>query len=304
LIREYTRGPINLLEAGSRFQLQERFRLWLKTSDGVLWILFRKNDDGQPEELERGIATIPRIPLVRLSRTGGSLAEDIAPLDRKIFNYESLLDQILYDQTFSTLRLPWNGRLEDFYEQWELTLGTKSILPYNPAAGAAPDFIAPDANQGELILKAIDQGINRIYQAKNLLDTVNGTQNTSTPASGIARGYDFEKLNAGLASFADDLEKTERELATLVHRWEGVTETVSTDWIDYPDTFDVKTLLQDLDESRQLAQSVTSPTFQQYLQHRLVQKAAPKLPTALSQTIRQEIENTPTLPTVTLHKSE
>jgi hypothetical protein len=296
LIREYVRGPVSLLESRDSDTLQERFRLWVKTDEGILWILFRQDAEGNPEELERGLASIQRIPLVEVKRIGGSVIADIATLDRKVYNYDSLLDQILYEQTFSTLRLPWNGRMEEFYEQWELTLGTKSILPYDPTAGAAPDFIAPDSSQGELILKAIDQAVIQIYRAKNLLDTVGASLPKSTTASGIARGYDFEKLNAGLATFADNLEKAEEELAVLVSLWEGVNETLPPDLIDYPDAFDVKTLLQALEEARLLAQSVASDTFRKLMQKRLVKKAVPKLDTAEFMTVMAEIDTVRTIP--------
>lgn len=291
LIREYTRGSINLLEARSENTLQERYRLWLKTREGVQWVLWRQGKDGNVEELDRGLANIPEIPIVEVHRLGGSLVEDIATLDRKVFNYESLLDQILYEQTFSTLRLPWSGRTEEFYEQWELTVGTKSILPYDPSTGAAPDFISPDAQQGELILKAIEQTISRIYQAKNLLDTMGSVQSSpANPSSGIARGYDFEKLNASLAAFADDLERADETLARFVNLWEGEKEEFPEDLIDYPDTFDIKTLLQSLEEAKLLSQSVYSDTFRRNLQKSLVQKAASKLSPQEFQTIMNEIE--------------
>jgi hypothetical protein len=290
LVREYVRGPVNLSEARERDGLTERFRLWLKTDEGVVWRLFHRGEDGQPREVDGGVLPLQRLPIVEVQRSDGSLAEEIATLDRKVFNYESLLDQILYEQTFSTLRLPWNGRMEEFYDQWELTLGTKSILPYDPTSGAAPDFIAPDARQGDLVLKAIEQSVANIYRVKNLLDALGGIQPGQSPVSGIARGYDFEKLNAGLSAFADDLEKAERELAMLVNAWEGEEETVPPDLVDYPDTFDVKTLLQELDEYRQLAQSVHSETFQRHLQKRLVLKSAPKLSPSDSNRIMAELD--------------
>ncbi len=290
LIRETVRGPINLAGPREDDDLQTRYRLWLKTDSGVEWILFQTDVNGQPVIAGRGIAGISEIPIVCVTRTGGSLIGDIAALDRKIYNYESLLDQILYDQTFSTLRLPWTGSTESFYEAWELTLGTKSILPYDPGTGATPDFIAPDASQGALILNAIEQSINRIYQSRNLLDTVGTVQSASTPASGVARGYDFEKLNAVLSAFADDLEQAEQQIARLVLLWDGDTTPLPTNLVDYPDTFDTQTLLQTLEECRQLSQSVHSATFQTQLQQKLVKLAAPKLNAETQQRIDSEIQ--------------
>jgi hypothetical protein len=292
LIREYVRGPIDLLEPRDSDELQERYRIWIKTFGEVFWVLCKLDEKGEVVKLEQGYLPIPRVPIIEVRRTGGSLIDDIATLDRTVYNYGSLLDQILYDQTFSTLRLPYSGTFEEFYDKWELTIGTKSIIPFDAEIGAAPDYISPDASQGTLLVEAIEKAIGKIYQCKNLQDTVGNAQQgkPAAAASGIAKGYDFEKLNAGLAQYADDLEKAEEGLVELVNLWEGITEPIAPDLIDYQDSFDVKTLMQELTEYTLLAQNVQSATFKKLQQKKIVKKADPKMEPADYDIVMAEID--------------
>ncbi len=292
LIREFTRGEIDLRKERESDQLKEQYRLWVKTENGVEWVLYEKDsqDASKPKIIGNGTISIPRVPIIVANRTGGSLVEDVASLDRKIYNYESLLDQILYDQTFSILRLPWGEDASDFYEKWEVKLSTKCILPYPPDSGVAPDFISPDASQGALIVDAIEKKVGQVYQVKNLQDTVGNSGQSKNNESGVAKGWDFEKLNAGLVAFADNTEKVEREIAQLVRLWEDDKTELPEDLIDYPDTFEVETLVQKLSEYTLLEGAVRSETFKKSLQKSLVRRAAPKLSPAEMDSITAEID--------------
>ena len=291
LIRERTRGSVDLTQTRESNGYSERFRLWLKAEAGVIWQLYQKSDKGEVQFLDDGFVNIPRIPILKLERTGGSLVDDVADLDKKVWNYTSLLDQIVYDQTFSTLTVPWSDEVDNFYKKWEVTLGTKSILPYPPES-SPPSFISPDASQGLLLLEAIDRRIAQIYQLKNLQDTVGNSQKNqpNRAVSGVAKGYDFEKLNAGLALFADDLEKAEFEILKLVSMWQGITDTLDGGIVDYPETFDIKTLVQEATEYQLLSSSVNSDTYRKALQKALVQKASPKLDPLIMTEVIGEID--------------
>jgi hypothetical protein len=291
LVRERIRGNVDLALPRESDTYCEQFRLWQKTTEGVSWKLFDRDEHGDPQLLDSGDLSLSQIPIIQINRSGGSCIEDTATLDRKLFNYESLLDQILYEQTFSTLLLPWTGQMSDFYEQWELTLGTKAILPYEASAASSPRFIAPDAGQGDLILRAIEQGVAQIYRAKNLFDTVGDSSLTATTAaSGVARAYDFEKMNAVLSLFADDLEKAELGILNLVSLWHGETLSQGTTLVDYPDHFDVKTLAQELQDARALSEIAPSASFRRYLQGNLINKAAPKLSAGEVERILSELD--------------
>lgn len=290
LIREYTRGVIDLRNERENDNLQERFRLWFKdpVSGAVTWTLYKKDKDGKPVVDSQGAISLERIPIAKVTRGdstygGSSIVGDVATLDRSVYNYNSLCDEILYDQTFSILRLPWDGKAQEFYDEWGLVLSTKSVLPYPKDAAMAPDYISPDASQGELILKRIDQKTNQIFKLQNLQDTVGRTVDTqktggtNSAQSGIAKAYDFEKLNAGLGEFGDVLEKGEEAIAELVNLWEGETDAMHTDLIDYPDTFNIKSMVQELMEYNMLSTAVNSERFRKILEKNLVKKATPKL---------------------------
>ncbi len=294
LVREYYRAPVNLLEPREGDEKQVRYRVWVNTESGVYWALYVLDKDKQPLKTADGILGINRVPIIEVVKTGRSMIDDVSTLDRQVYNYNSLIDQIAYDQTFSTLCMPWtNGSTEDFYDNWELKLGTKSILPYQAENGQMPTYISPDAAQASILIQAVEKKITTIYQAKNLQDTVGSAQQNGgnvSAQSGIAKGYDFEKLNAGLAQYADDLEKADEQLAELVGLWMGETKAIAPDLIDYPDTFDTKTLMQDLTEYAQLQINVQSPTFKKIQQKKLVKKADPKMDKANFDIVMTEID--------------
>lgn len=298
LIRETTRGEIDLREKRDGDGLKERFRLWIKNPETqkVEWLLYEKDKDGKEKILEQGSISISRVPIEKVTRGkstygGSSIIGDIAALDRSVYNYNSCCDQIIYDQTFSTLALEFDGNFSKFYDEHGITLGTKSVIPF-PKGGIPPAFISPDASQGEFILNRIDQKTTQIYQVQNLQDTMGNSQKgqQEKAQSGVAKGWDFEKLNTGLVKFGGVLEKAEKAIAVLVHLWEGEKDELDSDLIDYPDSFDVKTLVQQLNEYNMLSMAVHSEKYRKLLEADLVKKATPKLEETDLKIVLEEIE--------------
>ncbi len=296
LIRETTRGEVDLRTAREGDSVKTVYRLWYKDGGIVKWTLYEKDEKGDLKTLEDGQITINKIPIVKVTRGnstygGASVIGDIATLDRSVYNYNSCCDQIIYDQTFSTLALEFDGQMKEFFEDWGIILGTKSIIPY-PKGGQLPQFISPDASQGEFILKRIDQKVTQIYQVQNLQDTQGATQQGKPQQvqSGVAKGWDFEKLNAGLCEFGDVLEKGDEAIAALVKLWDRDETPVEADLIDYPESFDVKSLTDELTEYNMLSSAVSSETYRKFLEKNLVKKASPKLEQAEQKTINAEID--------------
>lgn len=297
LIHETTRGEIDLRKERESDGLQDRWRLWVKDKTGVVtWTLYKKDKDNKPVEEANGTITLNRIPIEKVTRGnstygGNSVIGAIATLDRSIYNYNSCCDQIIYDQTFSTLVLEFDGTMQVFFDEWGVVLGTKSIVPY-PKGSEPPQFISPDASQGEFILKRIDQKTNQIYQVQNLQDTMGNAQKgqAEKAQSGVAKGWDFEKLNAGLCEYGDVLEKAERAMLKLVQLWEEDKKELDPDIVSYPESFDVKSLTDQLAEYNLLSTAVTSETYRKILEKDLVKKATPKLEKQDMDAVMSEID--------------
>jgi hypothetical protein len=158
----------------------------------------------------------------------GAMIADVAYLDRAVANYLSNMDAIIQDQTFSQLAMPAQGLMpgtsddETKLRSWWRWAPSASS-PTTARTAPSPNTCQPGCAQAELILQVINKIINEIYHSIGLAgertkeDNSQGIDNSS----GVAKAYDFERVNALLASKADSLERIENKLARLVAKWNG-----------------------------------------------------------------------------------
>ena len=69
-------------------------------------------------------------------------------------------------------------------------------------------------------------------------------------SSGVAKAYDFERVNSLLAAKADALEITENRIANLVAKWNS--DEIESDLVSYPDDFDTRGLYDEFDIAARL----------------------------------------------------
>lgn len=271
LIREEYRDDSDpVLGTGT---VHERFRLWTRNE----WILYEYENPGtsvkpvgkgtaktkikETDRREHGLGIVPVIKADHISTdedkySSPSLVGDIAYLDRATANYLSNLDAIIQDQTFSQLAMPAQGVLpgDEKYDALR-EVGTKRIFLFDGEYGSAPFFLSPDPRQATMIVTAIKQIINEIYHTVGMAgertkqDNAVGIDNSS----GVAKAFDFERVNALLKSKASILQSIELQILDLVMRWsgeEGSAEDLSL--ISYPDTFDVRGLFDEFAIAEQL----------------------------------------------------
>lgn len=254
-----------------------RYRLW--TRDG--WHLFkednpqrRKGTKPQFSFVESGTHNIGNVPVFAVDHMESeelyhspSMIGDVAYLDRTCANYLSNLDAIIQDQTFSQLAIPAQGLLpgEDGHKK-VIEAGTKRIFTYD-SEGGAPFFLSPDPKQAELIITSIRQIINEIYVVvgvngeRTKQDNAQGIDNSS----GVAKAYDFERVNSLLVSKSKGLESVEYKLADLVMRYHGRkdfesprNESGRRTLIAWPTDFDTRGLHDELDIASRL-ETLTTP---------------------------------------------
>lgn len=179
-----------------------------------------------------------------------SLIADIAYLDRACANYLSNLDAIIQDQSFSQLAMPAQGIMpgEDSYNKL-IEMGTKRIFLYDGEGGSQPFFLSPDPRQAELIITAISKIINEIYHTVGMAGERTKQDNSVgiDNSSGVAKAYDFERVNALLTTKAAALKVAEVKMMSLVMQWNGIAGTTAKEselakLVNYPDTFDVRGL--------------------------------------------------------------
>lgn len=288
-VREFVRDDADPVYSSGA--IEERVRLWTRTE----WVLYKEEavtlkgeTTMRVTEIDRATHGLGVVPCVFVDHVIGSdpyrapgLIDDIAYLDRAAANYLSNLDAIIQDQTFSQLAMPAQGLMpgEDAYDK-VLELGTKRIFVYDSGQGSAakPEFLSPDPKQAGVIMAIVNKLISEIYHTIGLAgertkeDNAMGIDNSS----GVAKAYDFERVNSLLLSKAQSCENAENKIVELICLWAG--ETVpDTKLVVYPETFDVMRLVDDLSIAETLAKIMAPVEVRREQMRQLVEKMFPRL---------------------------
>jgi hypothetical protein len=283
----------------------DRFRLWTKTD----WRLFEEQQRGRKKivvEVDNGKHNLGTVPVILADNVvtdeeyeSPALIDDIAYLDRAVANYLSNLDAIIQDQTFSQLAMPAQNVLpgEDNYTKL-VEMGTKRVFLYDGEGGSQPFYLSPDVKQAELIVTVVNKIIGEIYHTVGLAgertkqDNAVGIDNSS----GVAKAYDFERVNALLAAKADSLETIENKLTRLVALWGGEEDTIKDDLVSYPDNFDTRGLYDEFDISARLMLIEAPDSIRQEQMKMVLDKLFPQLAADLRKKMEDELKSWPISP--------
>lgn len=260
LIHEQTRNDESPIE--STGEIQSRYRLWTTTD----WTLYHVVMDAKGNKtivadapVSHDLGVVPVFAADHIISdelyVSPAMIDDVAYLDRAVANYLSNMDAIIQDQTFSQLAMPSSGINpgEEGYSKL-MEMGTKQLFTYNGADGAKPFFLSPDVKQAELIMTVINKIIGEIYHTVGLAgertkdDNSQGVDNSS----GVAKAYDFERVNSLLAAKADSLEVIENRIVSLVGLYLGQNIEISERLVKYPDSFDTRGLYDEFEIGAQL----------------------------------------------------
>lgn len=261
LIKEYYREDEDPFSVDDG--VQARYRLWTRTD----WQLFverkvsaRRNSKVVIELKDSGEHNLGEVPVILADNiitddewSSPSTIDDIAYLDRAVANYLSNLDAIIQDQTFSQLAMPAQNVLvgSDEHRQM-LEMGTKRVFLYNGETNMAPMYLSPDVKQAELIVQVISKVINEIYHTVGLAGERTKEDNSVgiDNSSGVAKAYDFERVNALLVAKACSLEAIENRIVELVYLWNK--KKVDKNLVMYPRDFDTRGLYDEFDIAAKL----------------------------------------------------
>jgi hypothetical protein len=299
---------------------RRRYRAWVKNRDQRTEV----NDRAPMLQVEEGIHNLGFVPFIPIRFAESDdhfvspgLLDDIAYLDRAVFNHSSQLDTIIYDQTFSQLVMPTDGLVLNEPERMEtgegsvtvvtadrertrrriLETGTKRVFLFNGQASHAPQYISPDATQADVVRQTIKDETDEIYRTANLLGDVGRDVRTQT---GVSKAYDFDRLNKVLAFAAQELQIAEFLIAEMVLRWlkpfkiDDVTSpvTLPPDLVSYPENFDIMGLLETLDIAfRSDEYGLDSPTADRLMHEQVIRKLLPHATTEDMKKIMKDLED-------------
>lgn len=303
-IRESVRDDADPLEYTGT--ITQKIRLWTRNN----WYLYTVDPTSSASKYEledsgeHGLGIVPVTYLDHSETenpyTSTALIADIAYLDRAAANYLSNLDAIIQDQTFSQLVIP--AEAVAFSDGDEANLGakliefgTKRIFLYSGDAENSPEFISPDPAQAGVILQMVNKIISEIYHSVGMAgertkeDNAMGIDNSS----GVAKAYDFERMNAMLATKAQALEFCENRIVRLVKAWNGETVDLSDveDYVTYSRDFDVRNLSNEFDIANNLAIINGPKVLRQEQMKTLVDKLYPHLSQKLKSEIAKDIDD-------------
>ena len=299
-VREVFRDDSDVLSSGT---LAVRYRVWTQQ----FWAVFNEEIDEEKHETiyvlgEVGEHGLGRVPLFPVDHTPSDniyvttgLIDDIAYLDRAVANYLSNLDVIIQDQTFSQLVMPAQSMLPGDDSQTKiLELGVKRIFTYDASGGLPPSYISPDASNATLLLSVINKIISEIYHSIGMAGERTKQDNSMgiDNSSGVAKAFDFDRMNAMLASKARSLELAENTLCELTDTWFGtVVVPGSYGLVTYPDNFDVRGLYDEIDLAEQLLLIQAPDGVRQQQMLMVIDKLFTALPSALIAKMKAEVQS-------------
>lgn len=292
-------------------ELSERVRLW--TRDG--WELYeeveaegyhyrggRRYRNRRVELVESGKHNLGFVPVRLVDHTISEdpyrvpgLIDDVAYLDCAVANYLSNLDAIIQDQTFSQLAIPAQAiQSGDDMFQKVLEMGTKRVFVYDGGAGstAKPEYLSPDPKQAGVIIDVINKIINEIYHTIGLAgertkqDNAVGIDNSS----GVAKAYDFERVNSLLLSKAQICQAAENWIVRAVLAW-AKEEAPEYDLVTYPSTFDIASLNDELITAEALAKIDAPAEVRREQMRTIVDKIFPQLKEELRAKLLDDIDD-------------
>lgn len=304
LIREVVRDDANPFTSSGK--QVERFRLWTQND----WQLFEERLEGRRKiivKVGEGNHNLGVVPVILADNIvtdeeyeSPSLIDDIAYLDRAAANYLSNMDAIIQDQTFSQLAMPAQNVLpgEDNYTKMQ-EMGTKRVFLYDGESGTAPMYLSPDVKQAQLILATVNKIISEIYHTVGLAgertkqDNAVGIDNSS----GVAKAYDFERVNALLTAKAASLQETERKILTLVAMWNDAEDAVEdVSLVSYPRQFDTRGLYDEFDIAARLMLIDAPDSIRREQMKTMIEKLFPQIGKANLETMTSELKEWPTAP--------
>lgn len=300
LIQETARDDADPLSSSGA--IMQRFRLWTKME----WRLFELQGKGKKQkvvQIAAGNHDLGVVPVILADHVisdelyvAPSMIDDIAYLDRAVANYLSNLDAIIQDQTFSQLAMPAQGMMpgDDNYTKM-MEMGTKRIFLYDGEGGAEPKYISPDPKQAQMILAVIHKIINEIYHTVGLAGERTKQDNSLgiDNSSGVAKAYDFERVNALLAAKADSLQSIENKVAALVALWNGEKLADDQQFVTYPDDFDTRGLYDEFDIAARLSLIEAPDSLRQEQMKAVIDKLFPQLAKGIKEKILADLKDWP-----------
>ena len=256
------------------------FELWTRET----WTVYDHEGRQIGEEMPHGFEITPLIPFFNgaagADLAGESELADIAYVNRAVFNKSSLLDEILYRQTFAqpvvegqTIggTLPHIGGIGNL-----LVLYDQGRFRYESPTPANAQVLSETVRDDE---ESIRGQANMEGQA------------STQQGSGVALSYRHRDLNSDLAEKASAMQDGEMRVFGLV--LSSIFDPAPPIAIEYAKSFEVRTISDDLDEATRMLDLGMGPTFEAEIKMDLAERKLRRRAPQVLGTIKEELEEQP-----------
>ncbi len=242
-----------------------RYTLWTKTECSK----FEKTETSKAvvktEEITHNIGEVPFVfmnwkDIDQEEELGETPFEDIALNGRMIYNYMSLMDEMIHSGTFKAFFYPLSGgaelpkELHDPNHPTKGGIGNLSIIPFDGTLTQKPFFDGPSLSEMAPFLSSIDMYRKEILSKVGLDKDVE----KNYAQSGIAKSLEYRKTHAILTIAAETLEDAEEHILKLFCLWMGI-DSSEVD-VEYPKEFDPNDTKERVEELLSVIQTLEFPS--------------------------------------------
>ena len=247
----------------------------------VIKIWFRdrwERFDSEGKLIDKGDNPLGEVPIVIVlnkksalsAMIGISCINDIAYINKRIYNLGSLIDEFAYMSAFPMIKNP--KQMNQKGEGAEL-IGTSVLFNYPDTAKHSPEWMSPPTEPMAFLSEEIEDSIAEMQRLSRMEAGFDLRKRNNE--SGVAKAFDWLSASAVLSEKARNFEEAEGSMIRLWLKWQG--DDTSAFEVAYSDTFDVKSLERDLDDTMTIQTMEISPTFEANQLKHLVRKADPNL---------------------------
>ena len=273
-----------VLEEDTGVKELKRYRVWTREEWEVWEIDTRTSSkDKNALKTESGKHTLKEIPFVLVKNRdkfhkiiGLSDIEDIADINKRIYNLDSYADIIIADTGFPFLELPGDSG------EGETVIGTGNVLTKN-SEGHGSEWVEPAHTSLPNILEWRREAVEDI---RDMAKTGKTSTESGEAESGVALEIRYDQMNALLSDKATNMQGAENEVFRIFGLWQAVK------WdgkVTYPEKFGVRDLMHDIDLAITASMAIPSKTFDAQQGLKLAKRILKDADKATFETIEKEL---------------
>jgi hypothetical protein len=250
------------------------------------------------ESIANGDNTLGFVPFVWMFNIKGkqrpigiSDIKDIAYIDLSIIGNLSDGEEVIDYGAFPMMRKPMREKGSGPGGRGDQDdVGPTSILEFDPELpDSKPDWLEAAVQEPiTAILNWIERKTLEIYRAANIGNMA--STEVQQPKSGVALKSEFQLLNGKLVQKGSNVEEAERTIKKYWCTWQGQPEAADDITVEWPETYDVVDLAQDLQNALTGNSLVQSDTFKKSVQKQIARAMLPNADNALLAMIDKEID--------------